>query len=297
MIGLFRYKSFLIGFTGIILLLISSIYIPFTGDGTHASILRKEDGTLLSAPYSPIDLPPFGSDRQGTSMFYKVIDGAKYTIFLMTVVSFFQVFLSVFLAGILILWGGYIKRAVYVILDSFNYMPTVILAIIFMMPMMLTNLDKVSLFIMTIQIVFIIVIMSPSLILLIAQEIELILTKPYVVISILMGAGRWHLWKVHVWPSLKAPMVILFFQQCVQTSMLFIYLGFFNVFLGGRVSTEGFESAETYKSIVNEWSSLIAIYHTELLTAPWIILAPTSMFAFTIFSLNLMKEGVVRYQK
>ncbi|PAQ14200.1 hypothetical protein CD798_11795 [Bacillaceae bacterium SAOS 7] len=289
----FQSKGFLVGFIGIILLLAVSIAIPFVEDGTNPSVQQKEDGTWLSAPYHPKDLPPFGSDKYGNSMFYKVMDGAKYTLSLMLVVSFLQVMLGLILAGILVLWGGRLKKHIYTILESFQYIPTIFLAIIFMMPMMMIELEDVSFPILLLQCMIIVLVMLPSVTVLIAHKIELIMKELYITASLLLGAGKYHLWRVHIWPFLKGPVIILFLQQCVQVCLLFIYLGFFNIYLGGQVERSGIEKVE-HRSLSNEWSGLISMDRLEVFVAPWIVLLPVAMFSLTIFLLNVMKEGLTK---
>lgn len=45
-------------------------------------------------------------------------------------------------------------------------------------------------------------------------------------------------------------------------------------------------------SLTNEWSSLIGLNKNELLTAPWLVLAPLLFFTISIFVLHLMIQGI-----
>lgn len=70
-------------------------------------------------------------------------------------------------------------------------------------------------------------------------------------------------------------------------------MGFFKVLIGGRkVVQDPFGGGDTFFSLTNEWSGLIGLNKNELLTAPWIILAPLVAFTISIFVLNFMIQGI-----
>jgi len=143
------------------------------------------------------------------------------------------------------------------------------------------------------QFLILCIVTLPNLILYISQEINLFMKKEYITSAIVLGARKFHLFRKHIWLSVKEILVILFLQQAVQLFTLLIYMGFFKVLIGGRkMVKDPFGGPPTAFSLTNEWSGLIGLNKNELLTAPWIILAPLVAFAISIFVLNLMVQGI-----
>lgn len=92
-----RYKYFLFP---IILLLIISIALPYFQEESKVVEYRyNEKGEIVeAAPFSISRAHWFGTDREGEDLFYKVIDGAKYTILISFFVAVARVIISLLMS-------------------------------------------------------------------------------------------------------------------------------------------------------------------------------------------------------
>lgn len=262
-------------------------------------LLKNSDGIVShSAPFNPLLMPPLGSDRNGYNLFYQLIIGAKSTILFVFGVSLIQLLLGTLLGALLAYTPEKLQNFIRKVFKVYFYVPTIIWVFLFMLPLMLeSEATGFAFSIVMKQFLIICFIMLPTVTLYITEEINLLMKKEYITSSIVLGAQKLHLFRKHVWISLKEILSILFLQQSVQLFTLLIHMGFFNILIGGRYVT--FDPVSNRKftfSLTNEWSGLIGLNKTELMTAPWIILAPLVFFTISIFVLNFMIQGIKRQQ-
>ncbi|PEZ00312.1 hypothetical protein CN326_22775 [Bacillus sp. AFS018417] len=296
--GLIRSKRFWFGvffFAGLVL--ISYLFTWYGKDlYSHKQLFLKDtDGNVSqSAPFPPSLMPPFGSDRSGYNLFFKLIIGAKFTIIFVLGICLIQMVLGTVLGSLLAYTPYKVQKFIQKAFKVYFYVPTIIWIILFMMPLMLKSEQTgFSSSIIVKQFLILCVVTLPTLILYIGQEINLFMKNEYITSSIVLGASKFYLLRKHIWLYLKEILVILFLQQTVQLFILLIHLGFFGVLIGGRrVEMDPFSGNITSFSLTNEWSGLIGLNKSELLTAPWIALAPLVFFTISIFVLNCMIQGI-----
>lgn len=299
---MFRSKRFWLGisfFTGLLLL---SFLFTWYGQDLYSNtqlLIKDEHGnTVKSAPFNPLEVPPFGTDRGGYNLLFKLLLGAKFTILFVFGICFIQLILGTVLGSLLAYAPSTVQKWIQKGCKVYFYVPTVIWVILFMMPLMMKSEETgFQLSIVIDQFFILSIITLPTIILYISGEINLFMKKEYITGSIILGAQKFHLFRKHIWLYLKEILVILFLQQAVQLFLLLIHIGFFNIFIGGRKIERDFSSSKTL-SLTNEWSGLIGLDKNELLTAPWIILAPLLAFTLSIFMLNMMLQGIkAQYEK
>ncbi|MBP0725472.1 hypothetical protein J5Y03_09750 [Bacillus sp. RG28] len=250
---------------------------------------RDSLGVLHSVPYSPTQFPPFGTDRGGVNLFWKVIEGAKYTIGVVLIVSVFQILFSTILGVALSNSFVLIRKTFANFAQIFYYIPTVL--IISFLPMASYEWGGVHQFLAIIekQLIILIGVAIPALSLYVANEIDVIMKKEFIVSASILGGSKFFIFRKHVWPNIKGKVFLLFFQQCSQVMILLTQLGIFNIFIGGgRITNDPLMGTNSVYSFSNEWAGLMGANRIELFIAPWIVLAPLFMFAISIFMMNMI---------
>lgn len=294
--SMFHSKRFWIGLSFFALLVLASFLFTWYGKDLYSQtqvLIKDADGNVSqSAPFNPLVMPPFGSDRGGYNLFFKLIIGAKFTILFVFGMCFIQLLVGTLLGSLLAYTPDFVQKFIEKVCKVYFYVPTIVLVILFMRPLMVQSEHtgfQESIVIK--QFLILCILTLPNLIIYISKEINLFMKKDYITGSIVLGARKFYLFRKHIWLSLKEILVVLFLQQAVQLFTLLIHMGFFYVLIGGRKVAQD-SSGSTVYSLTNEWSGLIGLNKNELLTAPWIILAPLVAFAISIFVLNLMVQGI-----
>lgn len=300
--NIWRSKRFLIGFSYIVLLLISSfVYTWFFKDKMPElkTLLYNAQGELIArSPFSPTQIPPFGTDRFNVPLLNKVIEGAKFTILIALLVGLVRIIFSTILGIILSLYTKRLKGTLKAFNQVFHYIPTIFVAAILIGPVyfaITTNKTGVNLdmSLLIYQVIVITLVVVPSLSVYISDEIDVLMKKEFMMSAKLMGASRWHLISKHIRLQFKDRLVLLFMQHVVQTLILLIHLGLLNLCIGGVQMKEIDAGDVRAVSLSNEWSGLIGIHYFEAnLAAPWVILVPLGAFTVTIFFINLMASGM-----
>ena len=78
---LLKNPLFLSGFLILAIIFFSSlIYSLAGGKVPNIQYIYKNGEVIGSYPYTPFQLPPFGTDDAGNNLFYEILVGAKYTI-------------------------------------------------------------------------------------------------------------------------------------------------------------------------------------------------------------------------
>ncbi|MBH0162861.1 MULTISPECIES: hypothetical protein [Fictibacillus] len=295
-VRLLKQPQFLIGFLFIVsLILLSFIYPSLMDVQKESKFLYDENEVIVGvAPFSPKDMPPFGTDMNGKHLLYLVLEGAKYTILITLVIAFLRIFFALFFS----LFHRKSKSTFFDdIVQATLYIPTAILAYMFMVPLFVKDATE-PMSMMTLIIVQCLILVGigvPPLVSTFSEEIRSILAKDYIVSTFSLGSKKPYVYYKHVLPELSSKLLLLFAQQAIQTLILLAHLGVLAVFIGGSKTVmmgDIFNLTPATISLSGEWAGIIGQSYQKLLTAPWIILVPLSFFAFTIFSINLMIQGI-----
>jgi peptide/nickel transport system permease protein len=272
----------------VVLIVLSFIYSFYLKD--HLPHIKKyyrdTSGVIHSVPYSPIEFPPFGTDRGGINMFWKVIGGAKFTIGTVLFVSIIQVIISILLGAILSFSFSPIRKAFTKFAQIFNYIP-IVLILYFIMPALNAKFEEGHIVLIVWQLIILICVSVPSLSLYIADEIGLIMKKEYIINAKILGGSKYFIFMKHVWSNLKEKVLLMFFKQCTQIMFLLTQIGLFSIFIGGGSAVE-FE----VHSFSNEWSGLIGASRLEIFVAPWILLVPLLFLTLSIFIMNMIYKQI-----
>ncbi|MGD6964331.1 hypothetical protein ACQCVB_19175 [Fictibacillus phosphorivorans] len=295
-VRLLKQPQFLIGFLFIVsLILLSFIYPSLMDVQKESKFLYDENEVIVGvAPFSPKDMPPFGTDMNGKHLLYLVLEGAKYTILITLVIAFLRIFFALFFS----LFHRKSKSTFFDdIVQATLYIPTAILAYMFMVPLFVKDATEPMgmMTLIVVQCLILVGIGVPPLVSTFSEEIRSILAKDYIVSTFSLGSKKPYVYYKHVLPELSSKLLLLFAQQAIQTLILLAHLGVLAVFIGGSKTVmmgDIFNLTPATISLSGEWAGIIGQSYQKLLTAPWIILVPLSFFAFTIFSINLMIQGI-----
>jgi peptide/nickel transport system permease protein len=252
---------------------------------------------VAKAPFTPIEVPPFGTDRYGTSNLFKIIEGAKYTIILVLIIVTLRMILGSIIGYLLSLCGKKLVSFISKIFEAVYYVPVVFIVFLLMVP--LTNrynvieansLDQLTLIIL--QVAILVVVGLPALVMYFTNELDDFNNEDYVVASKIMGGHSFWIFRKHFLKVFRKPLIITFLQQCIQVLILFTHLAVFRLFIGGNKEINLDIDASIQVSLSNEWAGLISSDLREMLLAPWIPLSVLSIFALTIFMLQLIIQGL-----
>ena len=295
----FLNKNFLIGILFVVVLLfLSSIYTLYLSDSISNPpnrIYDKDHHLLDVPPYSPSTNFILGVDRYGEDIFWKVIDGSKYTILIALIVSFLRVIISTFCGIIYSLYLYKWNILVDPFIRAFRFIPTVILTMIFFLSINIDN--TVSDFSVVLNQVFILIFVAVvPLTNVIATEVNEYSKNEFILCAKSIGARKRWIIRKHILPYMRPRVFILLAQQTVQTLLLLVHLGIFQ-FLIGRAkeytSSDGIGSTiKISLSLSNEWSGLIGLSYRELMLDQWILVGPCIGFILTIFSFRLIGMGI-----
>jgi peptide/nickel transport system permease protein len=296
--SLVKNKAFMVGFLFVFVLIIASLTHSVFFDSVipQKQVIYDEDGAtpLYSAPFSPSFQFPLGTDRYGYDMFYKIIQGAKFTISLTFIVSFFTLIFSFGLGIIYGLWRSNAKKGFSIFSSAFYFVPQSIIAYNILHPVLWegpdgfeTTLTERIIF----QLCILILISIPTTSVLIGNEIGRIMKEDFIESSRTLGGNRLHILRKHVWIHLKPKLLIIFTQLIIQTLLVIAHLGLFKLYFGGTEVCYG-PMCDPPKTLSNEWSGLLGMYYFELRLAKWLFIGPLTFFALTILSLNFVLIGL-----
>ncbi|WP_171016714.1 ABC transporter permease [Pseudalkalibacillus caeni] len=290
---------FIIGFLFVFSLFAGSIYYQIAEDNylPQTDLKYSEDGTLEGkSPFSPVEVPPLGTDKHGYHMWEQILIGAKYTIGLAVVIAFLRVVFSV-LAGIIT--GTYFRKATkYLtgIVDSMHYVPIALLVYYLLSSVIMSDgmtgtyqytfLERVGF-----QVIIMALVAIPTTTLLVSNETNSIWNREFIESARTLGGSRFHILRKHVMPHLWPRLILVFVQQIVSVLILLLHLGLLKLFFGGTNVSFDLLGTE-YMSSTYEWSGLIGFTYQYLAYQTWIPLVPILFFTVTVLAFNLMLEGI-----
>lgn len=290
-----KYKKTIIGTTLLLLLLILSILYPLYGpkDFNHQVLVKNEQGEILGrAPFPPSEQHILGTNRNGEDIHWLLLYGAKYTLVSTLGVAVLRVVLGGVFGIFLSLWAPFFKSYVKDFFLTFRYVPSILIAIILMIPLVGDFNDVAVSSIVSYQIIILIFIGFPSVTIFASDVIDELLKTSFVQSSKLMGAGKLHIVRKQLMPYIRSYGILFTVQQFISTLHITMQLGLFGMFLGGRnrAGVMGYDEPEKPATISNEWAGLIGQNFSEFLPAPWSILSPVIGFFVVIVIVNIIKK-------
>ncbi|WP_079477905.1 ABC transporter permease subunit [Halobacillus salinus] len=299
----FKNGKFLIGFLVITSLLVWSIAYTMTADPLVDKFyhIYENDKLVSAAPHSP-EYVFLGTDELGFSIFDQLVVGAKYTILFALAVAFFRMLIGFILAiPFAFFFPPKLQRVFEKLVDGMHFLPMTLIAYVLLMPVLMmpmggfttTEFERILYqgIIMTILVV-------PLVMTLFGNEMKLLMKEEFVMSTKVMGGSSVHLLRKHLLPHLSSRMGVVFGQQFIQTLLLLIHLGVFNLYFGGTKLTFSRYQNDPPRSMTNEWSGLIGASKDSLMTGRWWYIIPALVcFVILIFSMQLIISGIKEVQQ
>jgi peptide/nickel transport system permease protein len=263
-----KQPYFLCGFMILIIIISSSfIYSAIKKPSTPSKILFDESGTIVDhAPFEPNDEYPLGSDQDGNNYLYVLLEGAKYTLGLVVLVTLGRMIFSVIGAFILLVVPDLIKKILSQLCNIFYFALLSIFAYLLIAPVLIAfSWSYSDLTQFTVTMIVLICLTLPILSIQIANEISILAKEEYIQNAHLLGGGKIHIFYRHILPCLSPKLLLLTVQQAGQTLAIIAHLAFLKIFIGGfheiTYTTTGPSNTEiTYMrtfSDSHEWGGLI----------------------------------------
>ncbi|MFD1738769.1 ABC transporter permease subunit [Bacillus salitolerans] len=299
---LIHHNLFMIGITILLFFLVASfLYSTILEKILPApyKYLHNEKGDIMAqAPFQPSLEFPFGTDIVGNSLFYMVIDGAKYTILLCVLIGIARVILGLLFGFLLMLLPIRIKSMVKGFFDGLHFIPLSLYTFILIVPVFLFSWSFGEKSTIYAPLLVITLLSTPILAVYLADEIGQIYQKEFIKNAKIMGGSWWHIFNKHVRPFFFPKLIIVLLQQVGQVLVIFAHLGILGIFIGGGDRKEVGADIKTETPIfevfsaTNEWGGLIAKYFPIFFIRPYFVLIPVACVALTILALNFIVEGL-----
>ena len=283
-------------------LLLSCLYEPLLSKFLTIRVEKTMiNGEVNYPPFTPLEVLPFGTDIIGFTIFAKIIQGFKYTFFIGLLLSIAQI-LSSLVINILTLHklGSKILLPIFSYFDKlFTLIPKPFLLLLLIGPYsnaLLFNTDNVqpsaNLKFVIIQLFVLFLLGLPNLVKLYHSELSVLFKQDFALASQTLGSSRFKMFTYSFKPQLTELTLNLFFKILTQNLSLFIYLAYFQLYLGGSLVTQLDVSTTYTATISNEWSGLIGQNINRLASTPWTVLIPLAFYGGFILLLNGIKRSL-----
>ncbi|MCA9765671.1 MAG: peptide ABC transporter permease [Carnobacterium sp.] len=284
-------------------LLLSFLYEPVLSDLFTIRVNKAViDGQLAYPPFSPLEVRPFGTDILGFTIFAKIIQGFKYTFLIGLFLSVFQILISLLLSSLTIYKP--VKAVLMPMISYFDKLFTLVpkpfLLLLVIGPYyqaMLFNAEDVqpavNLIFLFIQLLVLFLVGLPSLVKLYHNELAYLLRQDFADASQNLGRSNFGLIRYSFRPQLLILTSNLLIKVLIQNLSLFIYLAYFNLYLGGSLVMKIDVGIHYTVTLSNEWSGLIGQSINRLASTPWTVLIPLIFYSGLILLLNAIKRALV----
>ncbi|MBH0230545.1 ABC transporter permease [Halobacillus yeomjeoni] len=297
----FKNMKFLMGFSIIFIILCSSIVYTLTADPLIEKFyhITDESGKLVSAaPHTP-EYVFLGTDALGFSIFDQLMVGAKYTIAFAAIIAFLRMILGfLFAVPFVFFLPLKVQKVMGKLIDSLHFLPMTIIALLLLRPVLMMPLDTgfetSEMERILYQGVILTLLAVPLVMTLFGNEFKLLMREEYVASTKILGGSSLHLLWKQLLPHLSARMGVIFGQQFIQTLLIFIHLGVFNIFFGGtKINRRDPPTSTTF-----EWSGMIGSAKDSLMTGRWWLIIPVLLgFMVLIVSMQMIIQGIKEVQQ
>ena len=287
-----KYKKTILGLSILCILLIVSLLYPLYGpkDFNKVFFYYNDHGDLVGVP----PIPPsshylLGADRNGQDILWMIIYGAKFTILTALSVTVLRVLIGSVLGIVFSLWLKRVLPMFKDVLLVFKIVPPIIMTIFLMRRVSFYFADVNVYSILLYQVIILSIIGIPSVLFMTTGIIEELKGKSFIQSSYLMGGSHFHVLKKQLLPYLKSYGVLMLVQQSLHTLTLVMYLGVYQIYIGG-ISKDEVHGVEVLNSNAKEWAGLVGQNIYEFYRAPYIVLVPLICYFIIIIIINMMKK-------
>lgn len=284
----------------LVLVSLGSVWLLDPHITPHLS-LKGQGGQLVgSAPFSPRQVKPFGTDQLGYPLYFVLIKGAKYTIGIALIVSFLRLVVGLLVGASLTLTPRWFQRGCSQLLTPFSYFPVSLLTYILLVSVLFRPAGTEKVFSnslwqrMVFELVLLTLVGVPTLTIYFRDVTLQFLKEDHISASRVLGARSTRILRKHVWSGIRGRVAVQFVEQIIQVLILLVHLGMFHLFFGGTntITFPFNQKPPLYQSISSEWSGLIGNGYHSLTLYPWLAIVPLIAFSLLIYFFSLLREGL-----
>lgn len=249
-----------------------------------------EDGSIEIPPFAPSGYYVLGTDIYGHDMLTLLIQGGRDTLLLVLVITLMRYLFAVPL-GIAASNNHVFFNSIILSLNNFfSMVPILIFAILIMnLPMVVTSPHRFLLVIVVLALLE-----SGRVASSVQEHVGHISRSTYMEAAIINGTSFANVIKYYYWRHLRAQFAILFFLDASRVMLLLGQLGFLSMFFA---QTWVFDEAFGYlvRNDLHLWPTMLADARRFLHRDIWVPLWPALMIAYTIFTFQLLGEGLRKH--
>jgi len=260
--ALIRHKVVLAGSVILVFMMTVAVFAPFLAP------CNPNDQDLYQVLQGPSRQHLLGTDDVGRDLLSRVIFGARATLFMGAVSTFFSTIIGVFIGLVSGYKGGVIDMVVMRITDTFMCIPALVLILV-MVSALGPGMHSV--------IISITVLSWTWFARIVRGQVMLVRELPYVEAARALGASGFRIMFRHLLPNVMAPIIIT----------ATIALGG-NIMLESAVSFLGLGVQQPTPS----WGNELRIGYSYLEIVPLFSLAPGLMITLTVLAFNFLGDGL-----
>ncbi|WP_050614443.1 ABC transporter permease subunit [Bacillus testis] len=273
----------------LLLLLCSSIFynIAFKDTVKPVTLKYNDNGEIIiGPPFSPLHVPPFGTDRGGNNLALRLIQGFQYTFLIVGIVTLCRLLFGAALSYLLVFPLKKLRKWVHYFFLPFLYLPAFILVYIFTgyLPLIQDVLSTEQLVVF--QICIFILVGIPVITNTFTNEMNQLLKNEFIIAARTLGASDWRIFTKHIIPLFRPRFTLISLQQITISFLLLLQLGVFSYYIGG--SQKFAVNEEDRKlSMTGEWGGMLGESKKDLMSAPWIFLIPLLLSTLLLIFINI----------
>ncbi|MCH1626472.1 ABC transporter permease [Fredinandcohnia quinoae] len=275
------------------LLLIAFVgpHLPFVQEGLKVERLRfPPDGSILKAPLAPSGEFPFGTDYEGRNLISVLIAGTKDTLKIIIGIVVIRYAIAIPLGLLATRKNNIFSWLVTTWNNVFSSIPVIFSALLILcVPALVMNENRLEW-----SILFLALIEVGKVSHVIREETQRIARKPYIEAGITVGVSPLRLALGNILPNTYPSIMVNFFIDIGRTALLIAQLGIFSVFLSQKFVQLNYGSGEMINESFN-WPTLLGQARRDVLSAIWIPFYTCIAITFTIFTFNILGEGLRRF--
>ncbi|MFD2132886.1 ABC transporter permease [Pseudogracilibacillus auburnensis] len=283
------------GFVMLMVLLVAALfgeYLPFVDAELKQEDYRRIDGAIFAPPFEPSSEYWFGTDRKGRDMLSLIVMGARETLLIVLLVTIIRYAVAIplsFLAHKRVLGMDTLIKSLNAF---FSYVPTIVIVVMLAIlpPVLLTDARPFW------MIVIIALVEAGRVAHTMKGDFDVLAGKEYMLSGLAIGAGPFKMLKSYYLPFLYERMIVYIISDLGKVMFLLGQLGFIGIFISQalvQVDPAQFE----IENISYSWPMLLANAFMDIRGPIWIAFWPAFAMTFTIFTFNMLAQGLQQVPK
>lgn len=277
--------------TLLLLVMFIGPHIPYVQEGIEGGRIRfLEDGGLLKAPFTPEQQFPFGSDHEGRDLLSVLIVGAKDTMLIILGIVLIRYLIAIPLGLLATKPNNPFSWLVTSWNNIFSSIPVIFSSLLILcIPALVMNENRLY---WSILLLALIEVGKVSHV--IREETQRIARKPYIEAGITVGVSPLRLALGNILPNTYPAIMVNFFIDIGRTALLIAQLGIFSVFISQVFVQLNYGTGQMINNSLN-WPTLLGQARKDMLSSIWIPFWTCVAISFTVFTFNILGEGLRRY--